>query len=71
MGYVIVGDTAEHDECLVYTCGKSLELAMKHLNQIQTNPTANDKHMIRGMKNLRVQSTDGKHEWWNDQFLAN
>lgn len=55
MEYIIVGDTAEYKECLVYTCGKSKERAKEVLSRMLTNPNENDKLVMRGMFNLSSQ----------------
>lgn len=69
--YIIVGDTQNYTDCLVYVCGTNKDHAEKVLRRIKENPTDNDKAVIKGHINLRVKEVAAKDCWWNDPFLAN
>lgn len=69
MEYIIVGDTAEYKECLVYTCGKSKERAKEVLSRMLTNPDENDKLVMRGMFNFKIKTVEDEDCWWNDSVL--
>ena len=62
--YVIVGDTERYKGCLVYVCG-TLEHATKVLNQMLNNPTDNDKIVMNGHTNFRIEFVEEKNCWWN------
>lgn len=64
MEYVIVGDTPQYKGCLVYTCG-SLENAQKVLKGMLTNPTENDKKLMKHHENFRIEEVEDKDCWWN------
>lgn len=64
--YNIVGDTKDYKGCLILTCGNSEERAKEALNRLLTNPTENDKMMIKGHTNLRIEKVDGSECWWNE-----
>jgi hypothetical protein len=66
MEYVIVGDTKEYKNCLIYVCGKSQENAEKILEGILNNPTENDKLVTKGHTNLRIEKVEDSECWWND-----
>lgn len=65
MEYIIKGDTENFNDCLVFTCGTSLERAKEILDRILNNPTENDKRIIRGHKNLRIAEIEDEKCWWN------
>ena len=67
--YIIVGDTAEHKNCLVALCGTDLEHAKEVLHRMLTNPTENDKHLMERHTNFRIESVGEKKQWWHDPFL--
>lgn len=69
--YIIVGDTKDYAECLVYVCGGDRSVAEEYLQRILTNPTDTDKKITEGMTNLRVVEAPEKEQWWNDPYLAN
>ena len=69
--YIIVGDTAQYKDCLVYTCGTDKSWADKVLERMLTNPTEQDKRELKKHSNLRVEPVSEKEQWWNDPFLAN
>ena len=62
MEYIIVGDTAEYKECLVYTCGKSKERAKEVLSRRDmTFQTSEEQTMLQAwlflkMANLRKRN---------------
>lgn len=64
--YIIVGDTEEHGECLVYICGNNEDKAKETLNRILTNPTERDKRVTAGIRNLRVKEVPREDCWWLD-----
>jgi len=70
MEYIIVGDTEQFEDCLVCTCSNK-EHAEKVLNEFLNNPTEEDKRLIAGHFNLRIEELDDSEGWWNDPFLAN
>ena len=61
--HVIVGDTKEFDECLVYICG-TLDNANKVLHRMLTNPDDNDKALMQGHSNFRIKEVPEKDCWW-------
>lgn len=63
--YIIKGDTEKFNDCLVFTCGESKERAEEILNRILTNPTENDKRIIKGHTNLRIAECPKEKCWWN------
>lgn len=63
--YIIKGDTPEFKDCLVYVCGKSLDVAKEDLHRMLNNPNENDKKLIQNMGNLRIEETEDKDCWWN------
>jgi hypothetical protein len=69
--YIIVGDTDKYKDCLIYTCGKSLEHARNVLDQMLNNPDENDLKSMEGHYNIRIKEVQSKDGWWNDPFLAN
>lgn len=64
--YTIVGDTEKYEGCLVLACGASKEHAKEVLNRMLNNPTASDKMLIKGHKNLRIKKVTKNNCWWND-----
>lgn len=64
--YYIVGDTKKYKECLIYIVGESYEYAEKVLNRILTNPTEQDKFMLKTHNNIRINSIDTENCWWED-----
>ena len=67
--HIIVGDTKRYKGCLVMVCKGNRELAEKVLNRMLTNPTDNDKVLMKGHTNLRIEPVEEKDQWWNDPFL--
>lgn len=65
MEYIIKGDTPEFKNCLVYVCGKLLDVAVEDLHRMLNDPNENDKKLIRNMTNLRIEETGDKDCWWN------
>lgn len=62
--YVIIGDTEEYSDCLVYVC-RTLEKAVTILDRMLNNPTENDKSLIQCHTNLRIVKVLAKDCWWN------
>ena len=69
--YIIVGDTASFKDCLITVCKGNRAFAEKTLERMLYKPTANDLLLMKGYKNLRIEETEEKEQWWNDPFLAN
>ena len=67
--YIIIGDTKRYKGCLVTVCRGNRELAESVLNRMLTNPTDNDKVLMKGHANLRIEPVEEKDQWWNDPFL--
>lgn len=65
MEYIIVGDTEHYMGCLVYVGMHTKESAEEELQRMLTNPTENDKRLIAGHTNLRVEEVRAKDCWWN------
>lgn len=65
MQYVIKGDTKDFEDCLIYVCGKSLITAKESLSRMLNNPNDNDKKLIKGVSNLRIEKVNDKDCWWN------
>ena len=67
MQYIVKGDSEKFDDCLVFVIGHSTkEYAQSVLDRIINNPTENDKRIIKGMKNLRIEEVDDQDCWWNE-----
>lgn len=64
--YNIVGDTKDYKGCLIATCGKSKERANEVLRHLLANPSENEKMMMKGYTNLRIEKIDGGKCWWNE-----
>ena len=62
--YVIVGDTKDYDGCLMRVCG-TLECAKAELHRMLNNPTDDDKRLMQGHHNLRIEEVSEKDCWWN------
>ena len=62
MEYVITEKTEKYGWCLFRVCGLSKEVAEQSLIKEQA------KHPD---KELRIETVEDKHCWWNDPFLAN
>ena len=63
--YIIIGDTKKYRDCLISTCGTSLEHAQEVLNRMLNNPTENDKKLMIGHTNLRIEKVAEEDCWWN------
>jgi hypothetical protein len=64
--YLIVGDTKNHKDCLIYRCGNNQEYAERVLNRLLNNPNDNDKFASKGHFNIRLKEVDSSDCWWND-----
>jgi hypothetical protein len=64
--YLIVGDTKNHKDCLIYRCGNSREDAEKVFDRLLNNPNNNDKFVSKGHFNIRIEETNSSDCWWND-----
>lgn len=63
--YIIIGDTEQYKDCLVYLCGSSLEYAQKVLRRMLDNPTDNDKRAMERYTNFRIKEVAKEDCWWN------
>jgi hypothetical protein len=63
--YVIVGDTARYEGCLVCVAGSTFEDAKRLLNRMLNNPTENDKKLMSGHTNFRVEFAKESDCWWH------
>lgn len=66
--YVITGDTEKYKDCLIFVIGESIEIAEQTLNRMLNNPTENDKKLIKGFTNIRIEKVDKKDCWWNEKY---
>jgi hypothetical protein len=64
--YLIVGDTKNYKDCLIYRCGNNRENAEKVLNRVLNNPNNDDKFASKGYFNIRLKEVDSSECWWND-----
>ena len=69
--WVIVGDTAKYEGCLVRVCGKFKENAEKELQRMLTAPDTNDLYFMKDHTNFRIEEVADEQCWWNDPFLCN
>lgn len=63
--YIIIGDTYRYKDCLVCIAGNTLENAKEVLNRMLNNPTENDKILMSGHTNFRIDFSEEKDCWWN------
>ena len=63
--YVIAGDTSMYEGCLVCIAGKTYEIAEKILNRMLNNPTENDKKLMSGHTNFRIEFVEESDCWWH------
>lgn len=66
MNYVIVGDTDRYIDCLVCVAGNTYEDAEHVLDRMLNNPTENDKRLMVGHTNFRIEFVENRNCWWND-----
>jgi len=66
--YIIVGDTAEYKDCLVYVCGTNRSWAEKVLHRMLTAPDERDKEILKTHSNLRVKEVLAEDCWWRDNL---
>lgn len=64
--YLIVGDTKNHKDCLIYRCGNNQEYAERVLDRLLNNPNDNDKFASKGHFNIRLKEVNSSECWWND-----
>lgn len=62
--YIIVGDTKNYTDCLIYACGTLKEHAIEVLNRILNNPTRDDKYLTRKHNNIRIKTITKDEKWW-------
>lgn len=63
--YIIIGDTEQYKDCLIYLCGSSLEHAQKILRRILENPTDNDEKVTKNLTNFRIKEVSEEDCWWH------
>ena len=63
--YMIVGDTKDHNDCLIYICGSNKNHAEDVLQRILNNPSENDLRVSKGHTNLRIGEVESEDAWWN------
>lgn len=61
--YIIIGDTANYKDCLIYVCGSS-ENASRILDRMLNNPTDNDKRIMTDHCDLRIKEVPEEDCWW-------
>ena len=61
--YVIIGDTKSYEGCLICVAG-SYENAQKVLHRMLNNPDENDKMLMAGHCNLRIEEVPPEDCWW-------
>ena len=66
MEYLIVGDTKNYKDCLIYRCGDNRENAEKILNRLLNIPSNDDKIVSKGHFNIKIKKIDDSECWWND-----
>lgn len=71
MEHIIIGDTKEYKDCLVTVIYGDRTTAEETLNRMLNNPTDNDKVLMKGMTNFRIEEPKPEECWWDDPFLAN
>lgn len=64
--YLIVGDTKNHKDCLIYRGGNSREDVERVLDRVLNNPNDYDKFVSKGHFNIRIEEVDSSECWWND-----
>ena len=64
--YLIVGDTKNHKDCLIYRCGNNQEYAERVLDRLLNNPNDDDKFASKGHFNIRLKEVDSTECWWNN-----
>lgn len=62
--YIIIGDTEKYKGCLVCVCGTK-QRAEECLARMLAKPTANDKRLMEGHSNLRIEGVPKKNCWWH------
>lgn len=60
--FIIIGDTKEFKDCLVYVCSTK-ELAEENLHRMLNNPNENDKKIMEGLTNFRIKEVPDKDCW--------
>ena len=65
MEYIIVGDTDNYKDCLIYTCGVNKETAEKCLQRMLNNPDEQDSKILKTHSNIRIKSVKREDCWWN------
>jgi hypothetical protein len=65
--YLIVGDTKNYKDCLIYRCGNNRENAENVLDRVLNNPNNDDKFILKGHSNVRIEEVDNSDCWWNDE----
>ena len=68
--YTIIGDI-NNKSYLICLAGRNLKNAKEILNKFLYNPDTNEKHLIEGYSNIRIQEIENEENWWNDPALVN
>lgn len=63
--YIIIGDTDKYKDCLVCVAGITYKEAEETLNRMLNAPTENDKRLMDGCKNFRIEFAEEKYCWWH------
>lgn len=61
--YIIIGDTKDYKDCLIYVCGP-YDNAEKVLHRMLTEPDENDKRLMQDHTNLRIKFEPEQDCWW-------
>ena len=62
--YIIIGDTPKYKDVLICVCCSNRENATKVLERMTTNPTEDDKKLIKDATNLRIKHEKAEDCWW-------
>ena len=62
--YVIIGDTVQYKDCLIYTCG-TFDNAVRVLSRMLEDPTDGDKRVMQTHYNIRIKMVPERDCWWH------
>lgn len=62
--YIIVGDSERYKGCLVCLGGLNKTQTEEILNKMLTEPNDNDKKLMAGMTNFRIEEVVSDDCWW-------
>ena len=63
--YIIVGDAGKYEGCLIRSCA-SKDNAEQTLERMLSDPTDNDKKMMEGHTNIRIEEVTSDKCWWEE-----